>query len=101
MRVQLHCATRKSTPACNRGQARGQPTKEVVIFKPPSIKTKSTARELKLAKHLKASGARMCAALTFHTAPTASAEAVARMALSLHHRWRGCLEAGRFGPSPR
>ena len=40
-------------------QARDQPTREVVIYKPPSIKTRSTARELKLATHLKASGARM------------------------------------------
>ena len=48
-------------PACTRGQARDQPTREVVIYKPPSIKTRSTARELKLAKHLKASGATMCA----------------------------------------
>ena len=42
-------------------QARDEPTREVVIYKPPSIKTRSTARELKLAKHLKASGANMCA----------------------------------------
>ena len=48
-------------PACTRGQARDEPPREVVIYKPPSIKTRSTARELKLAKHLKASGATMCA----------------------------------------
>ena len=48
-------------PACTHGQARDEPPKEVVIYKPPSIKTRSTARELKLAKHLKASGATMCA----------------------------------------
>ena len=48
-------------PACTRGQAKNEPPKEVVIYKPPSIKTRSTARELKLAKHLKASGATMCA----------------------------------------
>ena len=55
------CGAGTHRPARTRGQARNQPAREVVIYKPPSVKTKSTARELKLAKHLKASGASMCA----------------------------------------
>ena len=66
MRMPFICTTftRCNSPPCLhpcRGQAKNEPPREVVIYKPPSIKTRSTARELKLAKHLKASGATMCA----------------------------------------